>query len=163
MLACEIPVALVYNGIAHTVMMCSPQDLEDFALGFSLTEGIIEHPNEIYGVDIVEVCHGIEVQIELATRCFVKLKERRRTLTGRTGCGICGSEQLDQVTRNLPILDRTLQVNLDKLNACLQKLQAAQVLGKQVGSTHAAAFLIRKDSYSQFEKMSGDMWHWINY
>ncbi|MDY4595246.1 MAG: formate dehydrogenase accessory sulfurtransferase FdhD [[Pasteurella] aerogenes] len=139
-LACEVPVALVYNGISHTVMMCSPQDLEDFALGFSLTEGIIEHPNEIYGMDVVEVCNGIEVQIELATRCFVKLKEHRRTLTGRTGCGICGSEQLDQVTRNLPILDRTLQVNLDKLNDSLQQLQAAQVLGKQVGSTHAAAF-----------------------
>ena len=63
-LAAEVPVSLVYNGIAHTVMMCSPQDLEDFALGFSLAEGIIEKKADIYGIDVVEVCNGIELQIE---------------------------------------------------------------------------------------------------
>ena len=62
-LACEVPISLVYNGIAHTVMMATPQNLADFALGFSLTEGIIEQPQEIYGIDVVEVCNGIEVQI----------------------------------------------------------------------------------------------------
>ncbi|MFZ7308147.1 formate dehydrogenase accessory sulfurtransferase FdhD [Avibacterium avium] len=139
-LAVETPVALVYNGISHTVMMCSPKDLEDFALGFSLTEGIIEKPADIYGIDVEETCNGIEVQIEIATRCFVALKERRRTLAGRTGCGICGTEQLDQIHKNLPILHRTFSLNMAILDCCLTKLQTAQQLGQQTGSTHAAAF-----------------------
>lgn len=139
-LAVEMPVALVYNGISHTVMMCSPQDLVDFAVGFSLTEGIIDKAGDIYGIDIVENCHGVEVQIELATRCFVRLKELRRTLTGRTGCGICGAEQLEQVSKNFAKLDRTLQFDLSILQDCLQRFNQAQDLGKQTGSTHAAAF-----------------------
>lgn len=81
-LAVEMPVSLVYNGISHAVMMCSPNNLEDFALGFSLTEGIIDKPEDIYGIDVVEVCNGIEVQIELSSRKFMALKEHRRNLTG---------------------------------------------------------------------------------
>ena len=139
-LAKEIPVALVYNDIAHTVMMCSPRDLEDFAMGFSLTEGIIDKPADIYGIDIEEVCNGIEARIELATRCFVALKDHRRTLTGRTGCGICGAEQIQQVYKNVAKLDRTLTLNVRQFDTCLQQLYEAQELGKQTGSTHAAAF-----------------------
>ncbi|RDE93111.1 formate dehydrogenase accessory sulfurtransferase FdhD [Aggregatibacter aphrophilus] len=139
-LAKEVPVALVYNGISHTVMMCSPRDLDDFAMGFSLTEGIIDKPADIYGIDIEEVCNGIEARIELATRCFVALKDHRRTLTGRTGCGICGAEQIQQVYKNIAKLDRTLTVNATQLDSCLQKLYDAQELGKQTGSTHAAGF-----------------------
>ena len=139
-LAKEVPVALVYNDIAHTVMMCSPRDLEDFAMGFSLTEGIIDKPADIYGIDIEEVCNGIEARIELATRCFVALKDHRRTLTGRTGCGICGAEQIQQVYKNVAKLDRTLTLNVRQFDTCLQQLYEAQELGKQTGSTHAAAF-----------------------
>ena len=139
-LAVEMPVALVYNGISHTVMMTSPQDLKDFALGFSLAEGIIDNVSDIYGIDIERTCNGIEVQIDMATRCFVRLKEKRRTMAGRTGCGICGSEQLAQVTQILPKLDRTLQFNPHLLDDCLVKLYDAQELGKQTGATHAAAF-----------------------
>lgn len=139
-LAVETPVALVYNGISHTVMMCSPRDLEDFALGFSLAEGIIDQASDIYGIDVEPTCNGIEVQIELATRCFVRLKDLRRTMAGRTGCGICGSEQLEQVTKILPKLDRTLRLDLNLLDDCLDKLHAAQELGKLTGATHAAAF-----------------------
>ena len=139
-LAVETPVALVYNGISHTVMMCTPDNLEDFAMGFSLTEGIIDKPSDIYGIDVVESCNGIEVQIELATRCFVRLKELRRTLTGRTGCGICGSEQLEQVTKKLPKLDRTLAFNIALLDDCLNTIYQAQQLGKATGATHAAGF-----------------------
>ena len=139
-LAKEVPVALVYNGISHTVMMCSPRDLDDFAMGFSLTEDIINKPADIYGIDIEEVCNGIEARIELATRCFVALKDHRRTLTGRTGCGICGAEQIQQVYKNIAKLDRTLTVNAAQLDSCLQKLYDAQELGKQTGSTHAAGF-----------------------
>lgn len=139
-LATETPVALVYNGISHTVMMCSPQDLMDFALGFSLAEGIIDKTSDIYGMDLVPTCNGVEVQIELATRCFIRLKDKRRTLAGRTGCGICGAEQLEQVNKKLPKLDRTFQFDLNKLDSCLKQLQQAQELGKETGSTHAAGF-----------------------
>ena len=139
-LAKEVPVALVYNDISHTVMMCSPRDLDDFAMGFSLTEGIIDKPADIYGIDIEDVCNGMEARIELATRCFVVLKDHRRTLTGRTGCGICGAEQIQQVYKNIAKLDRTLTVNAAQLDSCLQKLYDAQELGKQTGSTHAAGF-----------------------
>ena len=139
-LAKEVPVALVYNDIAHTVMMCSPRDLKDFAMGFSLTEGIIDKPADIYGIDIEEVCNGMEARIELATRCFVALKDHRRTLTGRTGCGICGAEQIQQVYKNIKKLDRTLTLNVRQFDTCLQQLYEAQELGKQTGSTHAAAF-----------------------
>ena len=166
-LAKEVPVALVYNDIAHTVMMCSPRDLEDFAMGFSLTEGIIDKPADIYGIDIEEVCNGIEARIELATRCFVALKDHRRTLTGRTGCGICGAEQIQQVYKNIKKLDRTLTVNANQLDGCLQQLYEAQELGKQTGSTHAAAFFsvegkllaIREDvgRHVSLDKLLG--WH----
>ncbi len=139
-LATEVPVALVYNGISHTVMMCSPQNLEDFALGFSLAEGIIQHPREIYSIEVKPQCQGIEVHIELATRCFVALKEKRRTLVGRTGCGVCGSEQLAQVQKKLPILDRTLSFNLQHLDHCLSTFSQAQKLAEQTGATHAAAY-----------------------
>ncbi|TYA30007.1 formate dehydrogenase accessory sulfurtransferase FdhD [Aggregatibacter actinomycetemcomitans] len=139
-LAKEVPVALVYNDISHTVMMCSPRDLEDFAMGFSLSEGIIEKPSDIYSIDIEEVCNGIEARVELATRCFVALKDHRRTLTGRTGCGICGAEQLQQVYKNVAKLDRTLTFDVAQLDDCLEQLQKSQELGKQTGSTHAAGF-----------------------
>ncbi|PJG85314.1 formate dehydrogenase accessory sulfurtransferase FdhD [Conservatibacter flavescens] len=169
-LAAEVPVALIYNGIAHTVMMCSPQDLEDFAMGFSLAEGIIDSPSDIYGIDVEVVCNGIEVQIEMSSRTFARLKEYRRSMAGRTGCGICGTEQLEQVTKKLPILDRTLQFDLTQLDGCLDKLNDAQRLGKQTGSTHAAAFFdpkgqllaIREDvgRHVALDKLLG--WHALN-
>ncbi|OOF84464.1 sulfurtransferase FdhD [Rodentibacter ratti] len=139
-LAVEIPVSLVYNDISHAVMMCSPQDLEDFALGFSLTEGIINSPSDIYGIDVIEVCNGIEVQIELSSRQFMALKAHRRNLTGRTGCGICGAEQLNQVYKKLPKLDRTFQLDINLFDYCLSTLQSYQQLGKKTGATHACAF-----------------------
>jgi FdhD protein len=93
-LAEETPVALVYNGISHAVMMASPADLEDFALGFSVSEGIADDKTDIGGIEAVAVDQGIEVRIELSSRAFWRLKERRRTLAGRTGCGLCGVDSL---------------------------------------------------------------------
>ncbi|MCK3654319.1 sulfurtransferase FdhD [Pasteurellaceae bacterium Macca] len=139
----EVPVALVYNGISHTVMMCCPTDLADFALGFSLAEGIIPHPSALYGLDIVETALGIEVQLEISSRCFLALKEKRRSMAGRTGCGICGVEQLQQVQQEckfLPKNDRLFQVNPLILNSCLQKMEENQPLASQTGAAHAAAF-----------------------
>ncbi|MGF2531129.1 formate dehydrogenase accessory sulfurtransferase FdhD, partial [Ralstonia pseudosolanacearum] len=86
----EAPVALVFNGITHAVMMASPTDLEAFALGFALSEGIIDSRADWRGADVDAHPHGLEVHAEIATHCFVRLKARRRALAGPTGCGLCG-------------------------------------------------------------------------
>lgn len=139
----EIPVALVYNGISHTVMMCTPRDLADFALGFSLAEGIVRNKTEIYGLDVVEQCNGIEVRLEISSRRFAALKEKRRSMAGRTGCGICGAEQLEQVKQSCKLVqksDRLQGVNPLIFDRCLEQLERAQRLGEQTGASHAAGF-----------------------
>lgn len=141
-LAEEVPVALVYNGISHVVMMASPKDLELFAIGFSLSEGIIEQPQEIYGMDVVQACNGLEVQIELSSRRFMGLKERRRALAGRTGCGVCGVEQLNDIGKPLVPLPFTQTFNLAHLNHALEHLNDVQPIGQLSGCTHAAAWVL---------------------
>ena len=101
-LADEVPVALVFNGISHAVMLASPSQLEDFALGFGLSEGLLMQPSELYGVDVEVACDGIEVRMEVSSACEMRLKQRRRTLAGRTGCGRCGTDSLAQVKQALP-------------------------------------------------------------
>lgn len=140
-LAEEVPVALVYNGISHVVMMASPKDLELFAIGFSLSEGIIESPGDIYGLDVVAICNGIEVQIELSSRRFMGLKERRRSLAGRTGCGVCGVEQLNDIGRPVIPLPFTQTFDLSLLDAALGKMRAYQPVGDLTGCTHVALWL----------------------
>lgn len=140
-LAEEVPVALVYNGISHVVMMASPKDLELFALGFSLSEGIIESSQEIYGMDVVKGCNGIEVQIELSSRRFMGLKERRRAMTGRTGCGVCGVEQLNEIGRPVAPLPFTQTFPLSLLDDALRQLNDFQPVGQLTGCTHAAAWI----------------------
>jgi len=140
-LAEEVPVALVYNGISHVVMMASPKDLELFALGFSLSEGIIESPADIYGIDVLSVCNGLEVQIELSSRRFMGLKERRRSLAGRTGCGVCGVEQLNDIGRPITPLPFTQTFDLNQLDAALNQMRGYQPVGQLTGCTHAALWL----------------------
>ena len=141
-LAEEVPVALVYNGISHVVMMASPKDLELFAIGFSLSEGIIAHPQEIYGMDVVQACNGLEVQIELSSRRFMGLKERRRALAGRTGCGVCGVEQLNDIGKPVQPLPFTQTFDLNKLDDALRHLNDFQPVGQLTGCTHAAAWML---------------------
>ena len=141
-LAEEVPVALVYNGISHVVMMASPKDLELFAMGFSLSEGIIDHPQEIYGMDVVQACNGLEVQIELSSRRFMGLKERRRALAGRTGCGVCGVEQLNDIGKPVTPLPFTQTFNLANLDKALEHLNDVQPIGQLSGCTHAAAWVL---------------------
>ena len=141
-LAEEVPVALVYNGISHVVMMASPKDLELFAIGFSLSEGIIEHPQDIYGMDVVQACNGLEVQIELSSRRFMGLKERRRALAGRTGCGVCGVEQLNDIGKPVSPLPFTQTFNLAHLDPALEHLNDIQPIGQLSGCTHAAAWVL---------------------
>lgn len=140
-LAEEVPVALVYNGISHVVMMCTPKDLEAFALGFSLSEGIIESSRDIYSIEINQTCNGLEVQIELSSRRFAGLKERRRAMAGRTGCGVCGIEQLADIFRPLPALPFTQSFSLTHLDSALKQLREVQEVGQLTGCTHAAAWL----------------------
>ncbi|MDC9620412.1 formate dehydrogenase accessory sulfurtransferase FdhD [Xenorhabdus sp. XENO-7] len=138
----EVPIALVYNGISHVVMMASPKDLDHFAMGFSLSEGIITSPQEIHGIDTVISCHGgIELHIELSSRRFTELKERRRSMAGRTGCGICGTEQIAEIFRPMPPLPFTQTFSLDYLDQALAQLPHLQEIGAATGCTHAAGWI----------------------
>jgi len=139
--AAEVPIALQYNGVSHAVMLATPCDLEDFALGFSLSEGLIDSVSEFYGVEIEPARGGVTLAIDVASAPFVRLKERRRTLVGRTGCGICGTESLDQVLRPLPALEaRGPQVARAALARAGSELPQLQPLQQQTGATHAAAW-----------------------
>ncbi|MEO0314374.1 MAG: formate dehydrogenase accessory sulfurtransferase FdhD [Pseudomonadota bacterium] len=140
-LAVEVPVALEYNGISHVVMLASPNDLEDFALGFSLTEGIIAQPSELYEVDVETRDDGLLVHLQIASERFAQLKERRRNMTGRTGCGLCGTEALDQVRRVVaPVTHRHAFAD-QQLMAGMRAMQTLQPLQQQSGATHAAAWM----------------------
>ncbi|WFQ78925.1 formate dehydrogenase accessory sulfurtransferase FdhD [Xenorhabdus sp. SF857] len=138
----EVPVALIYNGISHVVMMTSPKDLDHFAIGFSLSEGIITSPQEIRGIDSIVNCHGgIELHIELSSRRFAELKERRRNMAGRTGCGICGTEQLAEIFRPMTPLPFTQTFSLSYLDIALAQLPHVQEIGALTGCTHAAGWI----------------------
>lgn len=145
-LAQEVPVALIYNGISHVVMLATPADLEDFAYGFSFTEGIITERGQIYGVEARALTQadgqlqGIELHIDLATEQFVALKAQRRNLTGRTGCGLCGAESLQQVFKQpMPASGPLVSLSLTALEAALDGLKARQPLQQLTGATHASA------------------------
>lgn len=138
----EVPVAMVYNGVSHAVMLATPQDLEDFALGFSLTEGIAADAADIYGIETVPQPKGIELHIELATERFHMLKERRRSMSGRTGCGLCGSESLEQAMR-IPahLVDAGMQVKSEAMHRALVQIRSQQQLQGLTGATHACAWV----------------------
>ena len=137
----EVPVALVYNGISHVVMMATPRDLEHFAVGFSLSEGIIQSRQEIYGMDVVQACNGVAVQIELSSRRVLGLKESRRALAGRTGCGVCGVEQLNDIGKPVEPLPFSQTFALSHLDRALKQLNEVQPIGRLTGCTHAAAWV----------------------
>lgn len=164
-LAEETPVALVYNGISHAVMMASPADLEDFALGFSVSEGIADDKTDLGEIEAVAVSDGIEVRIELSSRAFWRLKERRRTLAGRTGCGLCGIDSLEQTVRAMEPVKADLKVPLEAIHRALDNLPEAQVNNRATRSMHAAAFataqgelkLVREDvgRHNALDKLIG--------
>jgi FdhD protein len=138
-LADEVPVALVFNGTSHAVMLASPCDLEDFALGFALTEGLIDSPRELYGVEVIAVSEGIELHLEVSSACAWRLKERRRTLAGRTGCGLCGTDSLAQVRRAVTKAPE-VYVSRPALVRAQRELPTHQALQQITGATHAAAW-----------------------
>lgn len=136
----EVPVALVFNGISHAVMLATPRDLADFALGFSLSEGILCGADELYEVEVVEQEHGIEVQMTISSQRFLRLKERRRNLAGRTGCGICGTESLTQAIRQPGRVPSGVAVSPAVLHKAFRELSALQRLQSMTGAVHAAAW-----------------------
>lgn len=135
----EVPVALVYNGISQVVLMATPQHLVELAYGFSLTEGIIDQASQIYQVETEVSASGISLHIELASACFAKLKQRRRQLAGRTGCGLCGIEALNQMMPDLPIVNAQLTMTAAQLAQGFAQLTSQQSLNQLTGGCHAAA------------------------
>ena len=158
----ETPIALIYNGVSHAVMLATPQDLEDFALGFSLSEGILQNKSELYDVEIVVQAQGLELRLDVATEAFVKLKQRRRNLVGRTGCGLCGAESLEQALRlpenalnlakNMPSsihapsrahikTTKVEMIEAASIQVAFHAMQTKQVLQQATGATHACAWV----------------------
>jgi FdhD protein len=162
----EVPVALVFNGISHAVMMASPADLEDFALGFSLTEGLLTNASELYGVEVRPMKDGIELHLEVSAACEWRLKERRRTLAGRTGCGLCGTDSLSQVHRELPAV-HAFETTADAVLKATTELRQWQPVQQLTGATHAAAWAdasgnilrVKEDvgRHNALDKLIGDL------
>jgi FdhD protein len=136
----ETAVALSYNGSTHAVMMATPADLEDFGIGFTLTEGIVERAGEIDSVELIETELGIEVRMWLDGDRAGSLAARRRAMSGPVGCGLCGIESLEQARRAPLRVASDTTFHARDLLAAMQALAPLQVLNQQTRSVHAAAF-----------------------
>jgi FdhD protein len=139
-LVVELPVALEFNGISHTVMLATPCDLESFALGFALSEGIIVQRGEFFGAEVEESELGITVHCDISSAAFLRIKHRRRNMTGRTGCGLCGVESLGQVLRELPRVEQSGSLSIATMRAALKELATKQPFNQLTGGMHAAAW-----------------------
>lgn len=138
----EVPVSLIYNGVPHVVMLASPTDLEEFALGFSITEGIIQNPQELLSVKLYNHTDGIEVQCKIPEQRFVCMADKGRNLTGRTGCGLCGATTLKQAIREPKPVSGALSLSAASLQSALADLKQRQPLNQLTGSVHAAAWVV---------------------
>lgn len=136
----ETAVALTYDGSTHAVMMATPADLEDFAIGFSLTEGIVASPSEIETFEIVEEEIGIELRMRLAEPRAARLAERRRTLAGPVGCGLCGVDSLAEAMREVPAVAPGRRFSADAVFAAVAAMRPAQALNRETRAVHAAGF-----------------------
>jgi formate dehydrogenase accessory protein FdhD len=136
----ETPIVIVYNAIPHVVMMATPADLEDFVLGFSITEELIRTPADLRDVKVVRYGQGIEVQASIDEACEAVVASRARRLSGRTGCGICGSDSIDAVMKTLHTVPAGQPVKPDAIAAALEALATRQTLNAASGAVHAAAW-----------------------
>ena len=141
----ESPVALVYDGTTVAVIMATPADLTDFAIGFSVTEGIVADAREIETMDIVPGRQGIELRMWLRAGSGRLFKERQRRMVGPTGCGLCGIESLDQATRAFPRLARRITLRSRQIESAMDALSRAQTLNHATHATHAAGFYLPDD------------------
>lgn len=163
--AAEVPVALSYNGLPHVVMMATPGDLEDFALGFSLSEGLLESPSELLDLALTTDRSGIQINMGIPFARFSAISARQRNLTGRTGCGVCGVDTLDQVTRPLARLADGPAIDPAAIHRALDALPPMQAITRQTGAAHAAAWasldggvaLVREDvgRHNALDKLVG--------
>ena len=136
----ETAVAFTYDGGSYAVMMATPHDLEDFALGFSFTEGLVSSPADIRQLDIVEHDAGVELRMWLAEPRAAALSERRRYLAGPTGCGLCGIDSLDEAVRPVPRVRDGASFSAAEIVRALDTLPPRQELNRQTRAVHAAAF-----------------------
>ena len=166
-IADELPVALSYNGAPFAVMMATPADLGDFALGFSLSEGIVDHATD-FQLDAIETrLEGIFVAMTIPHDRAGALQERRRGIEGRSGCGICGSQDIEAVLRPPPPVRSRATIDEAALAHALEQLGRHQPLNAATGATHAAAFadasgklqLVREDvgRHNALDKVIGAM------
>jgi FdhD protein len=163
----EVAVALEVNGIAHAVMLATPADLEDFALGFLLSEEIIDARSDLIDVEFASVESGIALRATVVQRCVHRLKERRRALAGRTGCGLCGTESIAEAVRPIRGEVARIAVEAEALARAMRSLQGGQTLQRLTGATHAAAWvtldgqlqIVREDvgRHNALDKLVGAM------
>ena len=155
MLPEEVAVALTYNRDTYAVMLASPIDLDDFAIGFSLTEGIIRDAGEIDELEIVPLETGIELRMSLAPDLALALATRRRRLAGATGCGLCGIESLAEATRRLPTVTAARKFTPQDVAAAMASLPAAQALNRTTHAVHAAGFWIPENGLAALREDVG--------
>ena len=135
----EMPIAFTYGRQTYAVMMATPRDLEDFACGFSFTEGIAR-PSEIAELEIIEHPKGVELRMTLCDDRDVALLNRRRTLAGPVGCGLCGVESLEAAITPVRRVDCGIRVNRDEIFTALSRLNAHQTLNAETRAVHGAGF-----------------------
>ncbi|WP_133500576.1 formate dehydrogenase accessory sulfurtransferase FdhD [Cognatilysobacter terrigena] len=141
----EQPIAFAYNGLAHAVMLATPADLDDFALGFSLNEGIVDEASQLRLVDVQRSTQGIALELAVSQDCFDRLASRRRHLAGASGCGLCGLESLQQTLREPPAVRDDTRVRATDIVDGMRRLQEAQPLNRESGGVHAAAWVSGRD------------------
>jgi FdhD protein len=138
----EMPVALVYHEVPHVVMLATPADLEDYAVGFTLSEALVASPEEIRGVEVRYGALSADVHISVAWERFTQLLQRRRNLAGRTGCGLCGAETADDAIRECAPVPEGVSVTSAALHAAIKELSGRQPINARTGSVHAAAWVV---------------------
>jgi FdhD protein len=161
----EVPVAFVYNGVPFAVMLATPLDLEDFALGFSLTEGVIESRAEFEAVEVVPEKNGLSIYVSVPKPRADALAARRKNLAGRTGCGLCGEELLDNALRPVQRVQTGKPISARAVQSAVAALAEAQQLNAITGAVHAAAWadeqgkigLVREDvgRHNALDKLIG--------
>ena len=163
----ERPIALSYNGVAHAVMMATPADLEDFALGLSLGEGIVDSPAQWRFVEVVHRDVGLVLEMIVPQANFDRLLQRPRALAANSGCGLCGTESLQAAMRPAPRVENTTGVSANDIARAVTALAEHQVLNRQSGGVHAAGFahagglLVREDvgRHNALDKLVGARAH----
>lgn len=138
----ERPVALHYYRLPYVVMLASPTDLEDFGVGFTLSEGIVDSADEIRGVELVRDGEGLAVHLNITGERLSRILQRQRNLTGRTGCGLCGVESMDEAIRHPAPVREGVRVTSAEIHAELARLHTQQPLNLRTGSVHAAAWAL---------------------